>query len=171
MTQARAGVVAPARGAAYLAVGLLVVAITCGVVVAAFDGDRLFTGLLIGAALGVAAALALFARDAIWLTADGIVVSTPWSRQTTPWSTVLAARFAKDTDGRWSLTLDLSEPAGGELTLLAVPPVQREVANPYELRKRQQVKRILATLHEHGVPTTVLPEIGAALDQHWRVKL
>jgi hypothetical protein len=166
---ARAGVVSAKRGAIYLAAGVAVAGVICAVVVAVFSGNRFFTGLLIGVLAGIGVTLALFTRDAVVLTDTGVVTTTPLATRTTPWSNVRAARFANDADRTWSLTLDLNDPAGAELPLLRVPPVHHDVGNPYELRKRQQVKRVLAVLHERGVPTTVLPEIQSALAQYWKV--
>ncbi|WP_068276578.1 hypothetical protein [Aldersonia kunmingensis] len=166
---ARAGVVSVKRGAIYLAAGVVVTAVICAVVVAVFSGNRFFTGLLIGVVVGIGVTLALFARDSVVLNDVGIVTTTPWAAQRTPWTNVRAARFANEADRTWSLTLDLNEPAGAELPLLRVPPVHHQVGNPYELRKRQQVKRVLAVLHERKIPTTVLPEIQNALEQYWKV--
>lgn len=166
---ARAGVVSVRRGTIYLSAGVVVAVSICVLTVGIFGGNRFFTGLLIGIVAGIAVTLLLFARDAVVLTDDGVVTTTPWAAQTTPWSNVRAARFANDADRTWSLTLELNEPAGAKLPLLRVPPVHHDVGNPYELRKRQQVKRVLAVLHERHIPTAVLPEIENALAQYWNV--
>jgi hypothetical protein len=64
------------------------------------------------------------------------------------------------------LTLDLrSDP--DELVLLTFPPVDRPVANPYHMRKREQLRDVIAVLTRRGVALTVLPEIAAAVRRYW----
>ena len=76
---------------------------------------------------------------------------------------MIGARFALDGD-RWSLTLDLrSDPD----ELVSFPPVDRPVANPYQMRKREQLRDVIDILTRRGVALTVLPEIAAAVRRYW----
>lgn len=167
----RAGVVPGARIAGYAAAAVVVTALICAVTVGVFGIDRVFTGLLLGAVAGVALLVALFRRDAVVLGADAIQRRTPWSAETIGWDRVVGGRFTLDERARWSLALDLTGGAEehGELVLLSIPPVVRPVGNAYELRKREQVTEVRRLLRDRKIPITVLPEIAAALQQHWRL--
>lgn len=162
---AHAGVVPAARGALYIGIGTaLAAAVTLGVLVA-FGPNRTFTGLLLGLMCGVVAGAALFTRDTIVISDAGITTRTPWSRSRTAWDDVIGARFALD-GSNWSLTLDLrSEP--DELVLLSFPPVDRPVANPHQMRKREQLRAVVDILSRRGVALTVLPEIATAVRRYW----
>jgi hypothetical protein len=171
MTTVRAGVVPTQRAALYSVLGILVTVAICGMFVAAFGVDRVFTGLLAGAVVGVAALAALFTRDAVVLTDHAIYRRTPWTVSSIDWGRVVAGRFTLDERSRWSLALDLSggDEPHGELVLLSIPPVVRPVAGAYDLRKRDQVTEIRAILHRKRIPVTVLPQIAGALQEHWQI--
>ncbi|RJO76440.1 hypothetical protein D5S18_08970 [Nocardia panacis] len=171
MTQVCAGVVPARRALGYLAIGLLVVAAAGAGMVAAFGFDRLFTGLLIGLVAGVATLTALFGRDSVMLTEQGIFRRNPWSAHSIGWDRVVAGRFALDERARWTLALDLAggDERHGELVLLSIPPVVGPVAGAYDLRKREQVTEIREMLRHKQIPITVLPEIAGALHHYWQI--
>ncbi|MEV0359275.1 hypothetical protein AB0H71_24790 [Nocardia sp. NPDC050697] len=163
----RAGVVPGSRIALYAAAAVLVTAVLSAAVVALFGVNRVFTGVLLGGVLGIALLVALFRRDAVVLTEQGIERRTPWSAQPLAWERVVGGRFTLDERARWALALDLTGDA--ELVLLSVPPVVRPVGNAYEMRKREQVQQVRQLLREKRIPITVLPEIATALQRHWRL--
>lgn len=171
MTMVRAGVVPGRRAAAYggaaLAVTIAVTLTTVGV----FGWNRVFTGLLLGVAAGLTVLFLLFGRDGLVLSDEAIVQRTPWGALGIEWDRVVAGRFALDEKGRWSLALDLNggSEQHGELVLLSIPPVVGPVANAYDMRKREQVNEIRELLRNKRIPVTLLPEIAAALQQHWRI--
>ncbi|MGV9839550.1 hypothetical protein ACWDUL_35875 [Nocardia niigatensis] len=171
MTMVRAGVVPGRRMAGYMATGVLMVAVVCAGTVAVFGLNRVFTGLFFGAAGAVALLVALFGRDRVELTEESIVRRTPWGSATVAWDRVVAGRFALDEKSRWTLALDLN---GGderhqELVLLSIPPVERPIANAYDMRKREQVEEIRTILRHKRIPVTILPEIADALRRHWKI--
>ncbi|MEU8896255.1 hypothetical protein [Nocardia sp. NPDC048505] len=167
----RAGVVPGRRIALYAAVGVLVTAALSLVVMFAFGGHRVFTGLAIGGVVAIAALVALFKRDAIVLGEDAIYLRTPWQETPVAWERVVAGRFTLDDRERWSLALDLSggDEAHDELVLLSIPPVAGPVAGAYDLRKREQVHEIREMLRRKHIPVMVLPEIAGALSTHWKI--
>ncbi|GAB4589174.1 hypothetical protein [Nocardia sp. IFM 10818] len=171
MTTVRAGVVPGRRAAWYGVAGVLVAGLICVAIVGVFGLNRVFTGLLLGIAAGVALLVLLFGRDGVVLTDRSIVRRTPWHADTIAWDRVVAGRFALDDKARWSLALDLNggDELHGELVLLSIPPVVRPIANAYDHRKREQVNEIRAMLRQKRIPVTVLPEIAEALQQHWRL--
>ncbi|MEV6767614.1 hypothetical protein AB0N05_03180 [Nocardia sp. NPDC051030] len=171
MTVVRAGVVPGRRAALYGLSGFLAVALVCGAIVGAFGLNRVFTGLLLGIAAGVALLFLLFGRDGLILSEESIVRRTPWAASTVAWDRVVAGRFALDDKARWSLALDLNggEEQHGELVLLSIPPVVRPITNAYDHRKREQVNEIRNILRDKRIPVTILPEIAAGLQEHWRI--
>ncbi|WP_330184827.1 hypothetical protein OHB26_15290 [Nocardia sp. NBC_01503] len=171
MTMVRAGVVPGRRAAWYGVAAVLVTAAICGGMVGAFGVNRVFTGLLLGIAAGIALLFLLFGRDGVVLTEDSIVRRTPWGAETLAWDRVVAGRFALDEQARWSLALDLNggQEPHGELVLLSIPPVVKPIANAYDMRKREQVNEIRGMLRGKRIPVTVLPEIADALTRHWRL--
>ncbi|WP_067533321.1 hypothetical protein [Nocardia crassostreae] len=171
MTAVRAGVVPGRRAAWYGVAGFLTTVLVCAAVVAGFGLNRVFTGLLLGVAAGMTLLFLLFGRDGVVLTERSIVRRTPWHADAIEWDRVVVGRFALDEKARWSLALDLNGGAEphGELVLLSIPPVVRPIANAYDHRKREQVNEIRALLRQKRIPVTVLPEIAAALQQHWRL--
>ncbi|MGQ4598355.1 hypothetical protein [Nocardia sp. R6R-6] len=171
MTAVRAGVVPARRAALYSVLGILATVAICGCFVVVFGVNRVFTGLLVGAAVGVVVPAALFTRDVVVLTDDAIYRRTPWTVASIPWNRVVAGRFLLDERARWSLALDLSggDEPHGELVLLSMPPVDRPVAGAYDLRKREQVTEIRTILRRQGIPVTVLPQIADALQEHWQI--
>ncbi|WP_232851321.1 hypothetical protein [Nocardia acididurans] len=167
----RAGVVPGRRTALYSLTAVVTIALICGATVALYGFGRLFTGLVVGALLAVWLLVLLFRRDGVELTDTAIVRRTPWHTDTIPWNRVVAGRFTLDEKSRWSLALDLNggEEPHGELVLLSIPPVLRPVANAYDMRKREQVNEIRTMLRQQRIPITVLPEIAAALSEHWKL--
>ncbi|MGW0007632.1 hypothetical protein [Nocardia grenadensis] len=171
MQRVHAGVVPTARVLGYGLAGVaLVVAVTVPTVLL-FGPARVFTGIVLGAILAVAALFALFTRDTVILTEEAIQRRTPWSATSIDWERVVAGRFGLDEDARWSLALDLtgSEEPHSELVLLSIPPVRGPVSGAYELRKREQVNEIRNMLRHKRIPVTVLPDIAGALEQHWQI--
>ncbi|WP_063037475.1 hypothetical protein [Nocardia grenadensis] len=171
MQRVHAGVVPTARVLGYGLAGVaLVVAVTVPTVLL-FGAARVFTGIVLGAILAVAALFALFTRDTVILTEEAIQRRTPWSATSIDWERVVAGRFGLDEDARWSLALDLtgSEEPHSELVLLSIPPVRGPVSGAYELRKREQVNEIRNMLRHKRIPVTVLPDIAGALEQHWQI--
>jgi|GEM_PF-4492643 len=167
----RAGVVPGRRALIYGMLGVLVTVLVCGVIVAVFGINRVFTGLFAGAGAGIAVLALLFGRDVVVLTDRVISRRTPLHESEITWDRVVAGRFALDERARWSLALDLN---GGdephhELVLLSIPPVARPVSNAYEHRKREQVLQIRKMLVHKRVPVIILPEIAHALHRHWRL--
>ncbi|WP_405134647.1 hypothetical protein [Nocardia sp. NBC_01388] len=171
MTMVRAGVVPGRRAMFYGIAGLLVTSGIVAATVGVFGLNRLFTGILLGVAAGVGVLFLLFARDGVVLTDQSIVRRTPWGAATIDWNRVVAGRFALDEKSRWSLALDLNggDEQHGELVLLSIPPVQRPIANAYDMRKREQVNEIRSILRRKQIPVILLPEIAEALTQHWRL--
>ncbi|MBF6245351.1 MULTISPECIES: hypothetical protein [Nocardia] len=167
----RAGVVTGRRTLTYSALAALSVLVICGAVVALFGVNRIFTGLLAGAVAGIALLVALFGRDVVVLTDRAIYRRTPWAESRLEWDRVVAGRFALDERARWSLALDLTggDEPHDELVLLSIPPVRHPVSNAYEHRKREQVAEIRRILREQRIPVTLLPEIAAALHEHWKL--
>ncbi|QIS22906.1 hypothetical protein [Nocardia terpenica] len=171
MNVVRAGVVPGRRALVYGSLGVLTTVVVCGVIVGVFGVNRVFTGLLAGAAAGIAVLVALFGRDVVVLTDQAIHRRTPWTASSLDWDRVVAARFALDERARWSLALDVTggDEPHGELVLLSIPPVVRPIANAYEHRKREQVIEIRKMLRHKNVPVTILPEIASALHMHWKL--
>lgn len=167
----RAGAVPVGRSIGYGVLALFAVAAVTAATVAVFGVNRVFTGVLIGLAVGVALMVALFSRDSIVLADDAIHLRVPWSETLVEWDRVVAARFTLDEKSRWSLALDLAggDERHGELVLLSIPPVHGPVSGAYDLRKRDQVQQIREMLRGKRVPVTVLPEIAAALSEHWKI--
>ncbi|GAB2721214.1 hypothetical protein [Nocardia thraciensis] len=167
----RAGVVSGRRALVYGCLGVLATVLVCGVIVGVFGVNRVFTGLLAGAVVAVALLVRLFGRDAVMLTEQAIYRRTPLAEDSIEWERVVAGRFALDERERWSLALDLAggDEPHGELMLLSIPPVVRPVSNAYEHRKREQVAEVRKMLRHKRVPVTVLPEIAAALHEHWKL--
>lgn len=171
MKVVHAGVVPNRRVLGYGLVGIGIVVAVCVATVLLFGLHRVFTGLFIGAVAAIAALFALFTRDAVILTEQGIYRRTPWSVDSIDWERVVAGRFGLDERARWSLALDLN---GGtephrELVLLSIPPVAGPVSGAYDLRKREQVNEIREMLRRKKVPVTVLPQIAGALHEHWKI--
>lgn len=171
MTMVRAGVVSTRRAALYGVASVLAIVLITSAVVGIFGWNRLFTGLLLGVAAGITLLFLLFGRDSVELSDQGIVLRTPWGADHLAWDRVVAGRFALDERARWSLALDLNggQEPHGELVLLSIPPVVRPIANAYDMRKREQVNEIREMLRIRRIPVTLLPEIAAALQQHWRL--
>ncbi|MGQ4616654.1 hypothetical protein [Nocardia sp. R7R-8] len=171
MTAVRAGVVPTQHAVFYSVLGILATVTICGSFVAAFGVNRVFTGLLAGAVVGIAVLASLFTRDAVVLTEHAIYRRKPWTVSSISWDRVVAGRFALDERARWSLALDLSggDEPHGELVLLSIPPVVRPVAGAYDLRKRDQVTEIRAILRHKRIPVMVLPQIAGALQEHWQL--
>ncbi|WP_040798515.1 hypothetical protein [Nocardia higoensis] len=171
MAMVRAGVVPGRRTAIYSAIGFALVVVVTLAVVAVFGWGRVFTGLLGGAVVGIAALVALYKRDAVVLTDEAIELRTPLTHEVVMWDRVVGARFALDEHARWSLALDLTggDEAHGELVLLSIPPVRQPLSGAYDLRKREQVNEIREFLRRKRVAVTVLPEIAGALSEHWKI--
>lgn len=169
MAVVRAGVVPAGRSLVYILIGLLVTTGIAGLVVAMFGINRVVAGVLVGIIGGIAAGVALFTRDVTELTDHAIYVRTPFRSVTIPWDRVVAGRFTLDEHGRWALALDLTGDTDDELVLLSIPPVHRPVSGAYDMRKKEQVSEIRETLRAKRIPITVLPEIAAALAEHWQI--
>ncbi|MFC4125837.1 hypothetical protein [Nocardia rhizosphaerae] len=169
MAVVRAGVVPASRSLFYCLIGLLVTTGVVGMFLAMFGVNRVITGFLVGAVAGVATGVALFVRDVVELTEPAIYARTPFRSNTVPWDRVVAGRFTLDEHGRWSLALDLNGGHHDELVLLSIPPVVRPVSGAYDMRKREQVTEIREMLRTKRIPITVLPEIAAALNEHWQI--
>ncbi|WP_067703544.1 hypothetical protein [Nocardia jejuensis] len=171
MATVRAGVMPGRRMALYGVAGLLMLAVICGATVALFGPNRIFTGLLVGVAAAVAVMIALAGRDGIVLSEDAILRRTPWGNSTITWDRVVAGRFALDDRNRWTLALDLNggDEQHGELALLSIAPVTGPVSGAYDMRTREQVAEIRTILREKQIPVTILPEIAAALQEHWKI--
>ncbi|MFE5283637.1 hypothetical protein ACFRAQ_01530 [Nocardia sp. NPDC056611] len=167
----RAGVVPGRRIAGYAAAGVFLVAVVCAGTIGVFGLNRVFTGLFFGVAAAVGLLILLFGRDGVELTEAAIVRRTPWGTSTVAWDRVVAARFALDEHGRWTLALDLTDgdEPHRELVLLSIPPVHRPVAGAYDQRKREQVTEIRTMLRQRRIPVTILPEIAEALQEHWKI--
>lgn len=171
MQTVHAGIVPTARVLGYSLAGVAVVVAVTVPTVLLFGPARVFTGIVLGAILAVAALFALFTRDTVILTDEAIQRRTPWSATRIDWERVVAGRFGLDEDARWSLALDLTggEELHSELVLLSIPPVRGPVSGAYELRKREQVNEIRNMLRHKQIPVTVLPDIAGALEQHWQI--
>lgn len=171
MHRVHAGVVPGGRVLGYGLAGVAVVAAVTVPTVLLFGAGRIFTGLVLGALLAVAALFALFKRDTVVLTDDGIHRRTPWSATSIEWDRVIAGRFVLDERARWSLALDLTggEELHSELILLSIPPVSGPVSGAYDLRKREQINEIRNILRHKKIPVTVLPDIAGALEKHWQI--
>ncbi|NUP25504.1 MAG: hypothetical protein HOQ36_20175 [Nocardia sp.] len=171
MQMVHAGVVSTGRVLGYSLAGVAVVVVVTVPTVLFFGPSRVFTGIVLGALLAVAALFALFTRDAVVLTEQAIHRRTPWSVTSIDWDRVVAGRFGLDEKSRWSLALDLSGGAElhGELVLLSIPPVEGPVSGAYDLRKREQINEIRNMLRHKRIPITVLPDIAGALERHWRI--
>ncbi len=167
----RAGVVPGRRILVYISFAVLSVLVICGVAVALFGLPRVFPALLVGVVVAVGLLVALFGRDVVVLTDRAIYRRTPWAESRLEWDRVVAGRFALDEKGRWSLALDLNggDEPHAELVLLNIPPVEHPVANAYEHRKCEQVTQIRRILRHKRIPVTLLPEIAAALQEHWKL--
>ncbi|WP_024802156.1 hypothetical protein [Nocardia sp. BMG51109] len=171
MGAVRAGVVSGRRALVYSVLGVAATVVVCAAVVGVFGVNRVFTGLFAGAVVAIALLVRLFGRDAVVLTEQAIYLRTPLHESSIGWERVVAGRFALDEQARWSLALDLTggDEPHSELVLLSIPPVVRPVANAYEHRKCEQVGEIRKMLRHKRIPVTVLPEIGAALHEHWKL--
>ncbi|KAA0023737.1 PH domain-containing protein [Antrihabitans cavernicola] len=169
----RAGAVTIPRAALYVLGALLAGAVVGTAVVVAFGGGRFFTGLLVGAIVGVGVGAWLFARDAVLLDDSGIAIRKPWSSRSIGWERVRGARFTDYPEaGRWCLTLALKGAAArsDEVMLVALPPVVGAVTNPYDMRKREQLKELYLLLSVKEVPVSVPAPITEALRTHWQVE-
>ncbi|MFI5714232.1 hypothetical protein [Nocardia sp. NPDC051750] len=171
MRMVHAGVVPTERALGYGLAGLAVVAAVTVPTVLLFGPGRVFTGVVLGAILAVAALIALFKRDAVVLTEQAIHRRTPWSMTSIEWDRVVAGRFVLDERSRWSLALDLTagDELHSELVLLSIPPVSGPVSGAYDLRKRDQINEVRNILRDKKIPVTVLPDIAVALEEHWRI--
>lgn len=171
MHRVHAGVVPTERVLGYSLAGTAVVAAVTVPTVLLFGAGRVFTGLVLGALLAVAALFALFKRDGVVLTEHAIHRRTPWSVTSIEWDRVVAGRFGLDERSRWSLALDLTEgeESHRELVLLSIPPVSGPVSGAYDLRKREQITEIRNILRHKRIPVTVLPDIAGALEKHWQI--
>lgn len=171
MRPVRAGVVAGRRILGYGALAVSVAAVICAATVGLFGLNRIFTGLLVGVGAAIAVLVWLFGRDVVVLTDRAIYRRTPWAESRLEWDRVVAGRFALDERSRWSLALDLTggDEPHDELVLLSIPPIDRPVSNAYEHRKREQVADVRRILRHKRVPVTLLPEIAAALHEHWKL--
>jgi hypothetical protein len=171
MQKVHAGVVPTGRVLGYSLAGVAVVVAVTVPTVLLFGPARVFTGIVLGAILAVAALFALFTRDTVILTEQAIHRRTPWSATSVDWERVVAGRFGLDEQARWSLALDLTggEELHSELVLLSIPPVRGPVSGAYDLRKREQVNEIRNMLRHKKIPITVLPDIAGALERHWQI--
>lgn len=171
MTTVRAGVVPIHRALLYGVLGIVATVLVCAATVAGFGLNRVFTGLLLGAAVGIAVLALLFTRDAVVLTEHAIHRRTPWGVASLDWDRVVAGRFTLDERARWSLALDLTDgdERHGELVLLSIPAVTGPISGAYDQRKCDQVKEIRTLLRQRRIPITVLPEIAAGLQRHWKI--
>ncbi|TSD99657.1 hypothetical protein FOS14_10285 [Skermania sp. ID1734] len=174
MTTARAGGVPRQRALAYSAVALLVAVVLAVAITGIFGWRRVFTGIVVGAAIGAAIAAFLFLRDRIELGPDAVVVRTPLHERRVAWDQVSGARLGvidRDSE-KWLLALGVptSINPDGALVLLEIDPVDSPPAKAYDMDKREQLKELLRLLSERRVRLNVHPEIALALREHWKVE-
>ncbi|NUS45306.1 MAG: PH domain-containing protein [Mycobacteriaceae bacterium] len=171
MAPVRAGTVPAWKYLLYAAVVSAEVAAVSAAVVIGSGVDRIFTGILLGLTVAIPLGALLRRMDGVTLGDDAVVLRRTLRTRRIGWADVRGGRFAYDEYGRWTLALDLAAGAahGDELVLLSIPPVSRPVSNPYELRKREQVRELRLALRRKRVPVTVVPEIAAALHEHWGI--
>ena len=141
-------------------------------VTATFGVQRIITGLVLGVFVAIAVAGGLFYSDKTVLSEDAITIRTLRKNERVEWNRIGTVRFAwPEGSDHWLLTADLGRPTdpASVLLLLATPPVERPMSNAYEMRKREQLKDILAIMRTKGIRVIFAPGIATRLEEFWQV--